>query len=423
VLEGELAEDSTVAVMDLDERRVNTISTLARKMPEMKDRNIEIKGTTDLVEALDGADFVYNVIRVGGVDGMERDKRIGLKYGYHGHDDFGPSAAMITLRTVPVVLKITAEMEKRCPKAWLLSFTNPVPFIVRAVKDFSKIKCIGLCGGDRNQLYDIPKTLGWDEVPCMDLDYRGVGIDHFSWSSELTYKGNDFYPELFEAVKKLDRKKMPYYCRMSVEVLELYRQWLSSSAHCFHWTHHDELVSMLRNHYEKMDKEGGSSRHNSQELAMDAAAKYAEEDAGDSFWERKELKNVPSKTGFAALGIKVITSMLADAGEEMMVNMHAPGAVGNLQDDGIVLISAKLHRDRPRPLHFEGVPEGIAGLTRQILEYQGALVRAAVQGGRRELEVAITTDPIMRDLGKVRNMLDELLEANRGQIRGELLKG
>ena len=105
----------------------------------------------------------------------------------------------------------------------------------------------------------------------------------------------------------------------------------------------------------------------------------------------------------------------------MMVNIHAPGSVDNLHDQAIVLISARLHRDGPQPLHFSGVPEGIGPLTRQLLDYQGELVRVAVEGGRRDLELAVLIDPIMRDLRNVRAMLDEMLAANDGWIRPELL--
>ena len=112
---------------------------------------------------------------------------------------------------------------------------------------------------------------------------------------------------------------------------------------------------------------------------------------GSALWEQPALKGMLSRPGFPALGINVMASMLADRGDEMMVSMRAPGAVDNLQDEGIVLLSAKLFRDGPHPLHFQGVPEGVVPLTRQILDYQKALVHAAVQGTRRDLEAAILT--------------------------------
>ena len=416
VLQGDVARDSEVVVMDLDPRRVRIISRLAQQMPELRGTGIRVSGTTDLATALDGADFVYLVIRVGGVHGMERDTRIGLKHGFAGHDDFGPSAAMIVLRTVPVVLDVAREMEKRCPDAWLLTFTNPVPFIVRAVTDFTSIKAMGFCGADRNQLWDIPRLLGWPDEPCLDFTYRGVGVDHFCWTTELWYKGEDFYPRLFEETARLDLSTKRWYLQLNVELLDLYGMWPAAS-HGYYWTHHDMVLEEMRKAFASVDAGEATAREDLQEQHMQAAEACIGQDLGEGFWQHDALKLTVSKPGLPAVGIQAVGAMLRDSGEEIMLNMHAPGAVGNLQDDGIVLLTARLHRDGPQPLSFDGVPDGIAPLTRQILAYQRALVHATMDGSRRALEVAILTDPGMRDARRVRAVLDELLEANRGQVR------
>jgi len=421
-MQGAVADGSVVTVMDLDGRRAGIVGGLARRMPEVRGRDLVVEETTDLARALDGADFVYNVIRVGGVDAMERDTRIGVRYGFHGHDDFGPSAAMIVLRTAPVIQRLTRAMEQHCPRAWLLNFTNPVPFIVRIVREVSSLRVMGLCGGDQNQLWDIPTTLGWPAGPCHDLAYRGAGLDHFSWSLELTHKGRDFYPELLEAAKRLDRERLPYYCRMSLDVLDLYGKWLSCSAHCFHWTHHDEMLDRRRRDFEAVDVGRESNRADLQERMMNEAEQVLAGSPDSPFWEQPALASLRSKPDLPALGIKVMRAMCRDSSEEMMVNMHAPDAVGNLPGDGILCVSACLRRDGPHPLRFEKVPEAIAPLMRQILAYQGALARVAIAGGRRELEAAIFMDPMMRSVKTVRAMLDELLSANRPWLRAELLR-
>ena len=264
--------------------------------------------------------------------------------------------------------------------------------------------------------------LGWDQVPCMDLVYQGCGIDHFSWSMELTLDGKDLYPRLHEETAEVDVSEKSAYWRMGLETFRLYGKWLSSWAHCFHWTHHDEMAAITRERFEKIDEGVEMTRNDSQEKAIDEAEKCIGKDLRETFWQQPAFKDILSPPLFPTVGTMAISSMLRDAGEEIMVNMHAPGSIDNLQDEGIVLLTTRLYRSGPQPLHFAGVPEGIAPLTRQVLDYQGAVVRAAVEGDRRDLEVAILMDPIMRDIGKVCPMLDELLEANRGMVRPELLR-
>jgi len=152
----------------------------AKLMPEAQDCGARVSYGQNLDQGLDGADFVYLVIRVGGVAAMERDKQIAVRHGFHCHDDFGPSAVFIALRTVPVALDVARRMEQRCPNAWLLDFTNPVSLITHAVHHHCKVKVVGLCGGGRNAKYDLADILGW-ERPDLRLTYDAVGINHFGW--------------------------------------------------------------------------------------------------------------------------------------------------------------------------------------------------------------------------------------------------
>ncbi len=415
--QGEVAAESRITVMDLNAERVALITALARQMPELAGLDIAIHGATALDEALDGADFVYNVVRVGGVEALARDLRIGAAYGIPGADDFGPSGAMLALRGIPVVLRLAEAMSRRCPQAWLLNFTNPVPFLVRAVADFTDIRVIGLCGGDMNQRYDIPTLLGWTSpTPDPDFSWRGVGIDHFCWSTELTYRGEDFYPALFAAIPTLDRTALPYYCRMELEVLETYGQWLSCPEHCFHWTHKEEMLQRLRDNLagERHGLPAGTAWQSDFERQLAALTR---QELGAEYWEYPPLSSVKPVPHLTAVGVEVMRAIVTDSGAELMVNVRAPGAVDNLPDDGIVLLTCAVHRDGPRPLRFSpGVPPAIAPLTRQLLDYQGALAHAAVHGTRRELEAALLMDPYQRDIPILRTMLDELLAANAGMI-------
>ena len=418
--EGEVARGSHITLMDQDPRRVNLIAGLARKMPQVIDAGFTIEAATELGPALEGADFVYNVIRVGGVEALETDVRIGVKYNFHGADDFGPSGAMLTLRTVPVVVNIAREMEQRCPHAWLLNYTNPTGFVTRAVLENTSIKMLGFCGGDIMLRYDIPGILGWDTPqPDMDFTWRGVGMDHFSWMTELKYHGEDFYPRLYAELAQRDREAMPWRWKMYVDTLQLYRLWMGAPSHCHHWTHHDYLLEDTRQFFADCDKGLHPDRNARQNKEIDDAEALLGEDLGAGYWEYPLIASTIYP--FPSPALKAASSMLRDAGDEIMVNMGAPGCAGNLPADGVLYLTAKFLKDGPQPLHFEGVPPAMEPLTAALLAFQGALVEVAMRGTRLDLERAIMMDPMMRDLTKVRAMYDELLAANQPYLREELL--
>ncbi len=141
------SSSSDNVIMDLDLSRAELVAGLANLMPEARKGGRRFRATDNLAEALDAADFVYIVIRVGGVTALEEDKMTGIRYGYHGHDDFGPSGMALAVRTIPVILNIAGKMEKLCPEAWLLIFANPEAVLLNAVTRYTGIKCAGFCPG------------------------------------------------------------------------------------------------------------------------------------------------------------------------------------------------------------------------------------------------------------------------------------
>ena len=98
---------------DIDQSRSKALASLASKLPSAQNSDCAFEASGDLDDALQDAEFVYCCVRVGGVKALERDKRIASKYGFHGHDDFGPSSVMLTARTVPVILNLASAMERR----------------------------------------------------------------------------------------------------------------------------------------------------------------------------------------------------------------------------------------------------------------------------------------------------------------------
>jgi len=55
-------------------------------------------------EAIDGAAFVLNSVRVGGAASRANDERTAIAHGYPGQETTGPGGVAMALRTVPVAL-------------------------------------------------------------------------------------------------------------------------------------------------------------------------------------------------------------------------------------------------------------------------------------------------------------------------------
>jgi alpha-galactosidase len=60
-------------------------------------------------------------------------------------DTRGVSGIFRALRTIPVMLDIARDMERLCPDATLLNYTNPMAMLCRAMQRESNIQLTGLC--------------------------------------------------------------------------------------------------------------------------------------------------------------------------------------------------------------------------------------------------------------------------------------
>jgi 6-phospho-beta-glucosidase len=106
--------------------KLDIIAGLAKRMAAKFGDPFPIKTSLERAEALDGADFVLSQFRVGGLDARIRDESIPLRYGAIGQETVGAGGFAKAMRTIPVILDLCRDIERLCPDAFLINFTNPV---------------------------------------------------------------------------------------------------------------------------------------------------------------------------------------------------------------------------------------------------------------------------------------------------------
>jgi alpha-galactosidase len=142
-----LLRDSTIVLMDINTVRLDYITKAVNKIIAAGNYPAKVISTTNREEALKGADAVICTILSGGVEIWRHDIEIPKKYGVNINvgDTRGPSGIFRMLRSVPVMLGICKDMERQCPNAILLNYTNPMAMLCHAMQKTSKITISGLC--------------------------------------------------------------------------------------------------------------------------------------------------------------------------------------------------------------------------------------------------------------------------------------
>lgn len=193
-------KDSTIVLMDIDKERLEFSRKAITGIIERGKYPAKVEATLDRKKALKGADAVICTILAGGVQVWRHDIEIPWKYGIDVNvgDTRGPSGIFRALRTIPVMLSICRDMEKECPGAILLNYTNPMAMLCRAMQRSTSIRVTGLC-------HSVQGTAGmlarWIDTPMDRISYVCGGLNHLSWYLEYKKDGKDAYPLIRKALR------------------------------------------------------------------------------------------------------------------------------------------------------------------------------------------------------------------------------
>lgn len=176
-----------VSLMDIEENNLNDVYDFSAKL--FKDKNIKVSKTLSLTETLMGCDYAVVAIEVDRYKYWSQDFHIPRQFGStqaYGENG-GPGSMFHTLRNIGPIIDIAKEMEKLCPNAWFINYTNPEAKLVQAINHFTNVKCVGLCHGYDMGLDQVARFLNIDNSAIVST---GGGLNHFGWFTKLEHKKN-----------------------------------------------------------------------------------------------------------------------------------------------------------------------------------------------------------------------------------------
>src|ERR1700733_4531751 len=187
--------DSSICLFDIDEERLKTSAVVAGRIAQSLRASATVEATTDRTRAFDGASYAINMIQVGGyrpctVTDFEIPKRYGLRQTIA--DTLGIGGIMRGLRTIPVLIDICKEMERRCPEVVHLNYVNPMAMNCWALSEATNVTTIGLCHSVQHTAGELARDIG---IPVEEINYVVAGINHLAFYLKFERNGEDLYPE------------------------------------------------------------------------------------------------------------------------------------------------------------------------------------------------------------------------------------
>ena len=192
--------ESEIALHDIDSRRLDAADLMARRVADGLGASPEITTHDDRRAAIEGCDFVLNMVQIGGHEATLRDLEIPARYGLRQTigDTLGIGGIFRTLRTAPHMLALGHELAELAPDAWLLNYTNPMAMLCQLVYQGTPTsKVVGLCHSVQGTVRDLAELVG---VPAGEVTFHAAGINHQAFLLRFEHGGESLYPRLDERI-------------------------------------------------------------------------------------------------------------------------------------------------------------------------------------------------------------------------------
>ena len=396
-------------LVDIEEgkEKVEIIAGLARRMIAKAGLTIEVVATLDRESALRDADFVCSQFRAGCLDARISDERISLKYGLIGQETNGLGGFANACRTIPIALEIAADMERLCPDAWLLNFTNPSGMVTEAILRHSRIKAVGLCNVPVIMQKGITTLL-----QCADekeVVMQVAGLNHFIFVRQILHKGKEWLPEVIAEINAgrdpLVPRNIPPF-RWPSHLLQ--GLGMIPCAYLRYYYMKDDLLR------QELAEAGG-------EGTRGEVVKQLEKILFDQYRDPHlavKPKALEGRGGqyYSEAACELMNAIYNDKRIIMHVNTRNNGAISGLPDDCAVEVSSLITASGPLPLNVAPFPEDTLRLLQLMKSFERLTIEAALTGNRHTAWRALMLNPLIVSGEKLELALDEVIAENRQRL-------
>ena len=407
------ADKGEMCLVDIDPERLELSRQLGEKIIDKSEKDgWKITATTERKEVLNGADYIINCIEVSGTECVRYDNDIPLEYGVDQciGDTIGPGGLFKALRTVPVFLEVLKDIEKMCPDAWVLNYTNPMSIMCLAANRASSAKVVGLCHsvqGSSHQLADYAK------VPYQEMKWRCAGINHLAWFTELTHKGKDLYPVLKQKIA--EDKELLAKDPVRLDLMKYFDCFVTESS-----GHFSEYLPYYRKRQELIDKHCG-------EKYLGQSSFYADEWPGwrvdndnrrKKFISGEEEIELDRTWEYASY---IIQAMETNSPFKIYGTVANNGLITNLPQNNVVEVACTVDNEGIVPNYFGELPAHLAALCSSHQYMFDVAAEACIQKSKDLAIKALMLDPLTAavcSLEEIKEMAERLFEAEKDFLPG-----
>jgi 6-phospho-beta-glucosidase len=409
-----------VVLHDVDAGRLTAVArVLAEQAKDLPDAP-EVSFTTDLDDALRGADFIFSAIRVGGLEGRADDERVALAEGVLGQETVGAGGIAYGLRTVPVAVDIAQRVARLAPDAWVINFTNPAGLVTEAMSRHLGDRVIGICDSPVGLGRRIATVLGADPREAW-IDY--VGLNHLGWVRGLRVQGRDELPRLLADPELLG----------SFEEGKLFGvDWLQSlGAVPNEYLHYYYFNREAVRAYQRAEKTRGAFLRDQQEqfyaemkrpdtAALTAWDRTRAEREATYMAENRDAAGAGERDaddlsgGYEKVALALMRAIARDERTTLILNVRNRGTLGVLDTEAVIEVPCLVDANGAHPVAVDPLPDHASGLVCAVKAVEREVLSAAESGSRTTAVKAFALHPLVDSVNVARRLVEGYTSVHPG---------
>ncbi|CAM5655970.1 6-phospho-beta-glucosidase [Streptomyces rochei] len=401
-----------VVLHDVDAARLSAVTrVLAEQAAGVPDAPA-VTATTDLDEALRGADFVFSAIRVGGLEGRAADERVALAEGVLGQETVGAGGIAYGLRTVPVAVDIARRTARLAPDAWVINFTNPAGLVTEAMSRHLGDRVIGICDSPVGLGRRIARVLGADPDRAF-IDY--VGLNHLGWVRGLRVAGRDelprlladpallgsfeegrlFGPDWLRSLGAVPNEYLHYYY-FNRETVRAYRE-AERTRGAF-------LRDQQARFYEEMRHPDTPALAAWDRTRAEREATYMAENREAAGAGEREADDLSG--GYEKVALALMRAVARDERATLILNVRNRGTLSALDPDAVIEVPCLVDANGAHPVAVDPLPGHATGLVCAVKAVEREVLAAAGTGSRASAVRAFALHPLVDSVNVARRLVE-----------------
>ncbi|AVZ71487.1 6-phospho-beta-glucosidase [Streptomyces lunaelactis] len=408
-----------VTLHDLDPGRPAAIArVLADQAAGVPDAP-KVTVTTNLDEALRGADFVFSAIRVGGLEGRAADERIALAEGVLGQETVGAGGIAYGLRTVPVAVDIARRVARLAPDAWVINFTNPAGLVTEAMARHLGDRVIGICDSPVGLGRRVARILGADPDTAW-IDY--VGLNHLGWLRGLRVEGRDELPRLLadpELLGSFEEGRLfgPDWLRALGAIPNEYLHYYYFNREAVHAYREAQQTrgAFLRDQqarfYEEMKRPDAPALATWDRTRAEREATYMahnREAAGAGERDEDDLES----GGYEKVALALMRAIAHNQRTTLILNVRNRTTLSVLDAEAVIEVPCFVDANGAHPVSVAPLPLHATGLVTSVKAVERFVLEASESGSRTTAVKAFALHPLIDSVTVARRLLDDYTSAH-----------